>query len=345
MKKLLLSFLACLAFTATAQAQFYFYTDLGTVGHYTYYSATGINNKGQVVGTIDEPEGRPVAAIYSGGTVSVAPSPGPSHSTWGNAINDSGTIVGLCDRTGHPLGNVMHAFYSTSGGSVDLDSNFTRNSEAGAINESGYVVGTLPGESFVGNISGWIMPLGLIAGNNFFAVDLNNSIVIAGNGPWGGMTYDAWSGKVRYMGYDLGFNWTNRVAAINDAGVVAGKVGSQGFTDANGVVTYFGWGIDEVHGMNSSADVVGTTTAGHAFVYLKSSGQFIDLNTVIVASVSSQWTLISANGINDKGMICGQARRLATMADGPGYGMYVYRAYKLSLFRFIPLPLSSISTP
>lgn len=339
MKKSILSSLFCLVLAATAQAEFYLYTDLGTVGLYNYFSATGINNKGEVVGTAYEPVGRPVAYSYSGGTISVSPSPGPSHSTWGNAINDSGTIVGLCDRTGHPLGNVMHAFYASPGSSsADIDSNFTRNSEAKAINESGYVVGSITGQSFLGHTSGWMMPLGPIVGTDFSAVDLNNHIVVAGNGTWGGMTYDAWSGTIHYLGFDLG-NWTNRVSAINDAGAVAGKLGLQGFIDDSGAVTYFGWGIAEVLGMNANADVVGATTGEHAFVYLKASGHFIDLNTVVASSVSAKWTLIRATGINDKGVICGQARRLATMADGPGYGMYVYRAFKLTPFTFIPLPI------
>lgn len=345
MKKSLLSFLTCVLLIATAQAEFYLYTDLGTVGLYSYYSATGINNKGEVVGTTYEPAGHPVAFRYSGGALSVAPSPGPSHSTWGNAINDPGTIVGLCDRTGHPLGNVLHAFYSTPGaGSVDIDSDFTRNSEAKAINDNGYVVGSIGTQSFLGHTSGWIMPLDPVIGSSFSAVDLNNSFVVAGNGTWGGMTYDAWSGTIHYVGFDLGFNWTNRVSAINEAGAVAGKVGSQGFIDAAGTVTYFGWGIAEVKGMNAAADVVGSTTGEHAFVYLKASGHFIDLNTVVSSSVSAKWTLLSATGINDKGVICGQARRLATMADGPGYGMYVYRAFKLSPFIFIPLPFVSAAS-
>ena len=346
MKKSLFSLLTCLILVVTARAEFYFFTDLGTIGSYTFLGATGINNNGDIVGTAYESSGRPIAFSYSAGAFSIAPSPGPSHSTWGNAINDSGTIVGLCDRTGHPSGSVYHAFYANLGGSaVDFDSNFTRNSEAKAINETSYVVGSLTGQSFLGHTSGWIMPLGPILGNDFAARDLNNSYVVVGNGIWGGMTYDALSGTITYLGFALGFDWTNQAAAINDAGVVAGKLGSQGFIDAGGVVTLFGAGVAEVLGMNATADVVGSTTGGHAFVYLKSSGHFIDLNTVVASSVSSIWTLTRATGINDHGVICGQARRLATLADGPGSGMYVYRAVKLSPFTFIFFPPIILSTP
>jgi hypothetical protein len=93
--------------------------------------------------------------------------------------------------------------------------------------------------------------------------------------------------------------------------------------------------------LDRPGDVVGTAS-GHAFVYLRASNEFIDLNTAISASTAATWTLISATGINDDGVICGQARRLATPADGPDYGMYVYRAFKLRPFPifYFPLPLT-----
>jgi probable HAF family extracellular repeat protein len=337
-KSIIFCFAICLFLPIAVRAEFYLFTDLGTYGSYTYLGASGINSKGDVVGTSYESSGRPVAFRHSAGAFSGIISPGPSHSTWGNAINDAGTVVGLCDRTGHPLGNVTHAFYASPAGSaVDFDSNFTRNSEAKAINESGYVVGSLTGQSFLGHTSGWIMPLGPILGNDFAARDLNNNFVVVGNGFWGGMTYNALSGAITYLGFDLG-NWTNRAAAINDAGVITGKVGAQGFLDAGGSVTLFGSAVAEVMGINATADVVGSTTNEHAFVYLKSSGHFLDLNTVVASSVSTVWTLTVASGINDKGVICGQARRLATLADGPGYGIYVYRAFKLTPFILIHFP-------
>jgi hypothetical protein len=85
-----------------------------------------------------------------------------------------------------------------------------------------------------------------------------------------------------------------------------------------------------VSALNANGDVVGSTTAGHAFVYLKKTNSFIDLNSAISPKISNIWTLINASGINDSGQICGQARRPALPEDGLGYAQYVYRAYTVS---------------
>jgi probable HAF family extracellular repeat protein len=338
--------LAGLVSLTTARAEFYLFSSVSSPS-YPYIYASGINNNGDLVGTAYDTASRPVAYRYSGGSLHIYPSPGPSHSTWGNAINNNGTIVGLCDRTGHPSGNVEHAFYATtSGSSVDFDSDFSRNSEAKAIVDSGYVVGSLwtsgvpspSTQSFLGHTGGWIMPLGPVLGASYKAVGLNDSLVVVGNGPWGGETYNAFSGTVTYMGYALSNNWTNKAAAINHSGVIAGQVGSQGYLYDAGAATLFGANVSQVTAMNNNSDVVGSLTSGHAFVYIHSNGHFLDLNTCVSSSVSAQWTLVSASGINDKGVICGHARRLATAAEQPIYGMYVYAPFKLSPLVLIPLP-------
>lgn len=338
--------LAGLVALTTARAEFYLFTSVSSPS-YPYIYASGINNNGDLVGSAYDSGSRPVAYRYSGSTLYTYPSPGPSHSTWGNAINNSGTIVGVCDRTGHPLGNVEHAFYATtSGSSTDFDSDFTRNSEAKAIIDSNYVVGTLSAaggpavstQSFLGHTSGWIMPLGPVLGASYRAVGLNDSLVVVGNGPWGGETYDALTGTITYLGYALSYNWSNKAAAINHSGVIAGQVGTQGYLYSAGSASLFGANVAQVTAMNGNSDVVGSLTSGHAFVYIHSSGHFLDLNTCVASSVAAVWTLTDATGINDKGMICGHARRLATAAEQPIYGTYVYAPFKLSPFIFIPLP-------
>jgi probable HAF family extracellular repeat protein len=338
--KLLLTCILAFFLTAITQAASYIFTDLGSLPPYNFFSPTGINNSGAVVGTAYDTGGRPVAFRHTSGAFQMIASPGPAHSAWGNGINSAGTIVGLCDRTGSRL----HAFYSNLGGpAVDFDSDFTRNSEAVAINDFNYVVGTASSQAFLGNTGGWMMLLGDTLGENFRATDINNSFVLTGNnGAWGGLTYNAWSGSVTYLGWALG-SFNNRAGAINESGVVAGKKGTQGFLYDGGAVTYFGASVSEVKAINASGNVVGTAN-GRAFVYLRASSTFIDLNTAIAPSVAATWTLISATGINDSGVICGQARRLATPADGPGYGMYVYRAFKLTPLPIIifPLPITII---
>ena len=328
MKTKLLLCVLSLFIAATTHAAYYLYSDLGTPASYPWVIPTGINNAGQVVGSAYDLSNRPVAFRQASGTFYIYPSPGPAHSTWGHAINSTGTITGLCDRNS----SRYHAFYASPGGSaVDFDSDFTRNSEAVAINDSGYVVGVASSQAFLGHTSGWIYLLGSTVGANFVAKDINNDFVIAGyDTTWGGKTYDVGTGTSTYLGFAVG-SFNNRAYAINESGEVAGVVGSEGFLYSGGVATKFGTNVTEVKAVNDDGDVVGTAN-GKAFVYLRDSDEFIDLNTAISATTAATWTLISATGINDSGVICGQARRLATAADGPGYGMYVYRPYKLRPF-------------
>jgi hypothetical protein len=299
---------------------------------------TGINNAGQVVGSAYDLGGRPVAFRQASGTFYIHPSPGPAHSTWGNAINSTGTIAGLCDRNG----SRYHACYASPGDGLatDFDSDFTRNSEAVAINDAGYVVGTASSQPFLGHTSGWIYLLGSTIGGNFIAKDMNNDFVIAGyDTTWGGKTYDVGSGTTTYLGWALG-SFSNRAYAINEDGEVAGTVGGQGFLYSGGTAVKFGTSVTEVRAVNADGDVVGTAN-GRAFVYLRDTNEFIDLNTAISASTAATWTLTSANGINDGGVIVGVARRLSTPADGPSASMYIYRAFKLRPFViFLPFPLT-----
>jgi len=242
----------------------------------------------------------------------------------------------MCDRNG----SVLHEFYAMVGFSaIDPDADFSRDSSAVAINDSGYVVGTEGGQPFLGNTQGWISPLGATLGTKFVPTGLNINLDVVGNDSWGGSVWNFWTGTRTYLGFALG-TWNNHASAINKTGMVAGKVGAQGFlyTPNGPSVTLFGAGVAEVNALNANGDVVGNTTGGHAFVYLKKTGQFVDLNTAVSATISNTWTLVDAAGINDSGQICGQARRLAVAADGPGYGMYVYRAYRLTPFVGIVLP-------
>jgi hypothetical protein len=343
--------LASLILVASAQAEFYLFNPISSPG-YPLLGVKGINNNGDLVGTAFDTAWRPVAFRYSGSSLSIYASPGPSHSTWAYGINNAGVIVGECDRTGAPQGSVDHAFYAApSGSAIDFDSNFSRNSQAAAVTDNGYVVGSIfnPGpnyssQAFLGNTNGWILPLGATLGNSFVADGLNNTLVIVGNGSFGGETYNALNGTVSYMGYALTHNWSNHAAAINNNGVVAGKVGSQGYLWTNGTATLFGSNIQYVSGMNINGDVVGTLTNGHGFVYIHSNGHFLDLNSIVASSVTSVWTLTDGVGINDHGAITGQAHRPSTAAEYPIYGDYVSVPFKLSPFIFVFVPIQPIST-
>src|SRR5882724_991455 len=206
MKNSFIASLACLTFAVTANAQFYLYKDLGTVGTYKNIMPAGINNNGDIVGTACDEQSRFVAFRYTGASgISLIASPGPAHSAWGYAINSAGTIVGMCDRNG----SVLHEFYDQVGlPAVDPDADFSRDSEALAITDSGYVVGIEGGQPFLGNYQGWIYPLGATLGTKFVPTGLSPNLEVVGNDVWGGSIWNFWTNTRTYLGFALG-TWSN----------------------------------------------------------------------------------------------------------------------------------------
>jgi probable HAF family extracellular repeat protein len=111
------------------------YTDLGTFGG-IYSVASGINNRGQVVG-YNFANGLGHASLYSyGKTTDLGSLQGHFGSSWALAINNVGQVVGWSSA---PWG--MHAFLYSGGKMSDLGTLGGDESQARAINDAGQVVG------------------------------------------------------------------------------------------------------------------------------------------------------------------------------------------------------------
>jgi probable HAF family extracellular repeat protein len=120
------------------------------------------------------------------------------------------------------------------------------------------------------------------------------------------------NGAIRQLG-KLPGGLTSEALAVNTSGEIVGASLAPGgdahaVLFANGTVTDLnvpgtGQGDAQADGVNDSGVIVGDGGNGHAFIY--QNGQATDLNSLI--SSGSGFTLVAANGINNKGDIVGTA--------------------------------------
>jgi probable HAF family extracellular repeat protein len=118
-------------------------TKMGTLGG-AWSLGTGINNKGQITGQAYTKNGSAHAFIATCGSCplkDLGTFAGSTSSLWGNAINDSGVVVGRST-----FQNTYHAFVYSANKIKDLNSMIPAGSgwvliEADGINASGQIVG------------------------------------------------------------------------------------------------------------------------------------------------------------------------------------------------------------
>ena len=252
--------------------------DLGTLGG-SYSDARGVNLSGQVIGVSTDGTG----AYFSYRTAPNAPVNPPTDDlgTLGGTSHGPATIVSGIDDAGHAVGESVaisgffHAFRTAANTPInpatdDLGDFGGQSSGAVSINNKGDIVGTY---------------LPAVSGAYPYAVLLKGGALI------------------QIGGLGLG-----SVASINDMDQVAINVNEQAAVWSNGTVTPLAPLVSAALGINNSGQTVGYAPAGtapqHAFLY--SNGVGVDLNTVI--PVSSGWTLLSGNAINDLGQIAGNGQ-------------------------------------
>lgn len=305
---------------ASATAQTYKVTDLGTLGG-TRSQANDINDRGQIVGYSTLP-GNAVqrAFLWQDGVMTELGSLGGTLAN-ANAINNRGEAVGASELPGNVA---RHAVLFRDGEAIDLGATpGSQFSTAYGITQRGEIYGgsttTGRGPYFHAVLykDGEVVDLGTLGGPSSFASWVNHHGQSAGRAdlPDGSSRAAVFSdGTITGLGTLPGGNYS-AARAINNGGQVSGISNNangefHAFLLSDGVMTDLGTlggtsSDASGHSINNSGEVIGQSTTAnkqlHAFLF--ANGVMRDLNDLIPAG--SGWVLTAALAINDAGAIVG----------------------------------------
>jgi len=282
-------------------------------------TALGINNNGVVVGRSGKDDGTYIAVLWRNGQIQTLGGLGGPFSE-AHAINDSGQIVGAAQT---PNG-LLHAFFWVHGKMKDIG--VLPNglySYAEAINGGGTVTGfadvgngTAHAFLWTGNGLKDLGPAPGVGGSSALGINRKGALV-------GGSSLDSDNGGVAFIytgqfkpitGFPPKFGSIAR--AINDNGTVVGTYGqtvrrAYPFVWQSGKPTVLPTNKSTPYAVptsiNSSGVIAGYylgTAESRAAIWV--NHRMIDLNLVIPAG--TDWTLLQASGINDRGQIIGRGR-------------------------------------
>lgn len=317
---------ASLTFGGIADAATYTSTLLlPLAGKYTYSSANGINNAGQIVGTsaVSYMGGESSATIWNDSIASELPRPnGALGNSSAVGINNAGLVVGNANFPGI---DGAHAALWSGPKATDLGTFGGHMSAARRINDAGEAVGVFIGpaveSAFRWNGSAMI-PLGNLGGIVSSARDINLAGQVAGYSTTQGGHRRAtiWNGSnpTELAPLSLG---DSEAVGINDFGLVVGQSYSAEYhwsrvtlwngTTALTLENLVGK-IGYAEAINNSGQVVGRSVTPYGGQLNRATiwnGTTVtDLNSFLDASlVSDGWILTSASDINDSGSIVGTA--------------------------------------
>lgn len=280
-------------------------TDLHTLsklGEFGISHASGINDAGQVAGNYSV-DGTIHAAVWNRTTMTDLGTP-RDYKSEAYAINNVGQVVGYKQGRESPSMKAWpHAALWNGTTATDLGTLGGDRSEAYAINDSGQVVGFALTTAGATHATLWngttATDLGTLCGGTSTAYAINNTGQVVGFAQTIAGVFRAtlWNGTTAS---DLGtlIRRTDGVGAVDNAG------------------------NSEAHAINNAGQVVGSssyyndrdhTVATHATLW--DGATTIDLNSVLDAStVTAGWVLVTADGINDRGVIVGKARNGSRLA-------------------------------
>ena len=294
------------------------------------WSATGLNDAGQVIGTATNADHAMRGFRWSeaGGVVSLGTLGAAAlHPA---AINRLGQVAGWVDP-GAPDGDSRAFFWRDGAGARDLGALGSGGATAEAINDAGIVAGRSPAadgvnHAFAWSAAGGMVDLGIGGGVYSTAHLINKAGQIGGllRVPGGDLAFHGfvWSraSGIRDIG-TLGGDYSF-LAAINDAGQVAGVSHPDcdqcfhaiTWSAADGLVDLgtLGGTMSNAFGINRHGEVVGWAESDsvssrnfHAFVWIKGQGM-VDLNDRI-PNAPAGLELTSALAISDSGAIVAES--------------------------------------
>jgi probable HAF family extracellular repeat protein len=308
---------------ASAQAHEYKFTVLPFPGGASIL-ANGVNNQGQVVGTAYDQDGNDQAVVWHWGVQTVLQGlGGPSRPF---AINRHGQSVGYAFSQNY--GQQAVRWDGAIPTVLELPPEYWA-VEAVAINAHGQVAGNAavfnhPSQAVKWGAHGRAVILDSLGGWQSVASGINRAGDVVGfiwrpNGA-DVMKAVVWHGSVpTFLDVLYETQCCNQASAINDSGQIVGWSSAPGGGTVRAVV----WNgtkptalqalsdADHALAINNMQMAVGTADAGsvgQAALWNLTTGEGVDLNTYLTAAErSAGWTLTSARGINDRGVIVGFA--------------------------------------
>lgn len=259
--------------------------------------ATGVNESGQISGhsIIGEgPDRYYRAFLYENGVMQNLGGLSADESSFGEAINNAGVVVGSSRQMAASFG----AIFGIGQPPTSIGSGLS----PGGINDNGDVVG-----------------LSFNNSQGFYRDDTGTNFVnISGSSQTSLRAVNNSGTAVGFATFDssdnVSFTYENGVASqigtgmsafdINDAGQIVGRWGSEGFLYENGQFSGLG-SLLIGRSINENGEIVGLANPA-ASVFRAGyhrNGMSMDLNSILPAN--SGWVLNDATGINSSGLIVG----------------------------------------
>jgi probable HAF family extracellular repeat protein len=308
---LVASAVAVPASSALAAPVEYRVVELGPPAGFDTVTGAGINESGQVVGTVQvSPYGQTSAFVWDSATGLRVLGRFNNRGTTGRGINDRGEITG-----GSPSGSVYDpgtpVVWSAATGFQAL----TGLGTGTGINDAGQVSGTvgIGPRAVRWPASGESQALGALGGEEGSALGINNRGQVIG---WARTAnyyphpflWDPATGMRDLGTFQADGSGTGTAYAVNDVGHVVGSTSgsgpsalSQAFLWRDGRLTAIGPQVSFAYAVNDLDHAVGQALVGSVYrAFLFRDGQSINLNTLIPGG---RIVLTAAQGIDDAGRI------------------------------------------
>ncbi len=316
-----------LAVAATPQAAPTFTLAQGPAGTTEYHA---INARGDIIGIGAEPGAvtqqgfiQKAGTATPGWLTGLPPAQDPQKRSFTEplALNNNGQAAGFRFPSGLVINRqvdeherpMLWSGPNTVGTDLGVGKGLGVDVRAKGLNDNGQVVGQIQDN---GNTTAWLLQngkqttlptLGGMARPD--AINDNGLIVGAATSNRGIFAVSWLGGRITAFPGQAGSN--AEALAVNLAGQAVGVDGGRAVLFAGGKETQLPvrlatTGNASANALNNKGQIVGEDGGGHAFLF--QNGQAFDLNTLIPAN--SGLTLVNATGINDSGVIVGDAVRV-----------------------------------
>jgi len=195
----------------------------------TYTDATGINNRGDIVGSFGDAQGRLHGYVLQNGTFTTLDFPAQGvNSTVAKGINDRGAVAGFYVINGESI----HGFVWNRGEFAQIDAPDASITYLHGINNGGQVVGHSRRDIFAlargfvwanGSFTFMDLPGVLIVGRGNETMAINDSGQVVGTVQRGGVDHGFLFGGREVTQIDVSGSIASRATGINNGGQIVGS--------------------------------------------------------------------------------------------------------------------------